>query len=78
MIAFVKSGYFYIGSDGSITSILLKLLNATGTFVSDIGTVYPEMVRNWNNVQNQQQNGQAYEYYTNAMTSNNLTVYNHR
>lgn len=78
MVAFIKKSCFYVGSDGSITSILLKLLNATGTFVSDIATIYPriinsaEMVRSTLNVEDRQEN------YKNAMTSNVLTVYNKR
>lgn len=76
MIAFLETGFFYIGSDGSITEILLKMLNATGTFVSDVGLRYPMMVRTWNELWKVGEG--AYSYYQNAITNNELTDFYRR
>lgn len=76
MIAFLETGFFYIGSDGSVTEILLKMLNATGTFASNVGLRYPTMVRQWN--ESWKMGGHVYAHYQNAITNNKLTDFNRR
>lgn len=78
MVSFLKKGIFYIGADGSIASILLKKLNATGIFVSDVGRVYPSMVGSWIKLKNGYPNADTYEYYKNALTNNKMMDFNRR
>lgn len=78
MVAFLEKGCYHIGSDGSLAEILLKLLSAKGTFVSDVGLMYPQMVRNWADPSRVQEQKKFYEIYNNAMTGNILTTYNRR
>lgn len=78
MVAFIKSDIFYIGADGSIASILLKKLNATGIFVSDVGRVYPSMVAYWSKLTNGHPSAVTYKYYKNALTNNKMTDFNRR
>lgn len=78
MLAFLESGIFYVGADGSIASILLKKLNATGRFVSDVGRVYPSMARNFNNVKRESTEADIYKYYRNALTNNKIMEFNVR
>lgn len=78
MVAFVKKSFYYIGSDGSITAILLRILNATGVFVSDVGLVYPSMVSNWEKLRNTQPHEDIYQYHKNALTNSNITDFKRR
>lgn len=78
MIGFVKNNFYYIGVDGSITAILLRILNATGVFVSDVGLIYPSMVSSWGILQTNRAHEDTYKYYKNALTSNNITYFNRR
>lgn len=76
MILILDSDYIYAGVDGSMAAILLNILNATGTFVSDVGLMYPVMVSSWN--ETQILSTETYGYYKNALTNNRITDYYQR
>lgn len=78
MVAFLEDGFYHIGADGSITAILLKILNASGIFVSDVGRVYPSMVANWMKLGKNGPSPDIYKRYKNALTNSNITIFNQR
>lgn len=80
MIATVEKGFFFHGADGSITTILLKMLNVTGVFVSDVGLIYPTTVQQWTMKDRKiiPRRENLYRYYKNAMTNNPISDFYRR
>lgn len=78
MLGFLKSGVFYIGADGSIASILLSKLNATGIFISDVFRRYPSFSGTFGKVQEKPESAVAYAIYKNALTNNMVMDFNRR
>lgn len=70
-----SDNYTFNGPDGVISDLLVKALNVSSVFVSDIARVYPFFVE-WKKSPQKIARGIYYRYHKEATTSNFITKFN--
>lgn len=70
-----SDGYTFNGPDGIVSELLVKALNVSSVFVTDIALVYPSFV-NWKKSPQKQARAHFRLYHKEAYTSNIITKFN--